>query len=100
MKNWLTKNHHPSLKYLKITHFHSSSKDSDGKEPAYNARGPSSIPESGRSPGEGHGNPHPYYCLENPMDGGAGLATVYKVTRVRHDRATSLFKSNVVDIEV
>ena len=26
-----------------------------------------SIPESGRSPGEGHGNPLQYFCLENPM---------------------------------
>ena len=28
------------------------------------------IPGSGRSPGEGNGNPLQYYCLENPMDGG------------------------------
>ena len=27
-----------------------------------------SIPESGRSPGEGNGNSLQYYCLENPMD--------------------------------
>ena len=27
-----------------------------------------SIPESGRSPGEGNGNPLQYSCLENPMD--------------------------------
>ena len=27
-----------------------------------------SIPESGRSPGGGHGNPFQYSCLENPMD--------------------------------
>ena len=27
-----------------------------------------SIPGSGRSPGGGHGNPHPYSYLENPMD--------------------------------
>ena len=26
------------------------------------------IPESGRSPGGGHGNPLQYSCLENPMD--------------------------------
>ena len=32
---------------------------------------PGSIPESGRSPGEGNGNPLQYSCLENPMDGGA-----------------------------
>ena len=29
-----------------------------------------SIPGSGRSPGEGNGNPLQYPCLENPMDGG------------------------------
>ena len=28
------------------------------------------IPGSGRSPGEGNGNPLQYSCLENPMDGG------------------------------
>ena len=31
----------------------------------------SSIPESGKSPGGGHGNPPQYSCLENPMDRGA-----------------------------
>ena len=35
-----------------------------------------SIPESGRSPGEGHGNPLQYSSLENPMDRGAWWATV------------------------
>ena len=30
-----------------------------------------SIPGLGRSPGEGHGNPLQYSCLENPMDRGA-----------------------------
>ena len=34
------------------------------------------FPESGRSPGEGHGNPLQYSCLENPMDRGAWRATV------------------------
>ena len=29
------------------------------------------IPGSERSPGEGNGNPLQYFCLENPMDGGA-----------------------------
>ena len=29
------------------------------------------IPEWGRSPGEGQGNPRQYSCLENPMDRGA-----------------------------
>ena len=40
----------------------------DGKASAYNAGDPGSIPGSGRSPGEGNGNPLQYSCLENPMD--------------------------------
>ena len=36
-----------------------------------------SIPGSGRSPGEGNGNPLQYSCLENHMDRGAWLATVH-----------------------
>ena len=43
------------------------------------------IPESGRSPGEGNGNPLQYSCLENPMDGGAWWATVHGSQRVGHD---------------
>ena len=35
---------------------------------AYNGGNPGSIPESGRSPGEGNGNSLQYSCLENPMD--------------------------------
>ena len=44
---------------------------SDGKASVYNSGDPGSIPRSGRSPGEGNGNPLQYYCLENPMDRGA-----------------------------
>ena len=40
-----------------------------------------SIPESGRSLGEGHGNPLQYSCLENPMDRGTWRATVHGVTK-------------------
>ena len=40
-----------------------------------------SIPRSGRSPGEGNGNPLQYSCLENPMDRGAWQATVYGVVK-------------------
>ena len=39
------------------------------------------IPESGRSPGGGHGNPFQYSCLENPMDGGAWQATIHGVIK-------------------
>ena len=42
----------------------------DNKESTYNAGDPGSSLGSGRSPGEGHGNPLQYSCLENPMDGG------------------------------
>ena len=38
------------------------------------------IPGSGRSTGEGDGNPLQYSCLGNPMDRGAGQATVNVVT--------------------
>ena len=40
-----------------------------------------SIHESGRSPGEGNGNPLQYSCLENTMNRGAWWATVHGVTR-------------------
>ena len=40
-----------------------------------------SIPESGKSPGEGNGNPLQYSCLENPMDRRAWGAIVYAVTK-------------------
>ena len=56
---------------------------SEGKASAYNAGDPGSIPGSGRSPGEGNGNPLQYSCLENSMDGGAWLATVHGVTKSR-----------------
>ena len=42
--------------------------DSDGKASACSAGDPASIPGSGRSPGEGNGNPPQYSCLENPLD--------------------------------
>ena len=41
---------------------------SDGKESICNAEGLGSIPELGRSPGEGNGYPLQYSCLENPLD--------------------------------
>ena len=43
----------------------------EGETSACNAGDPGSIPGSGRSPGEGNGNPLQYSCLENPMDRGA-----------------------------
>ena len=40
-----------------------------------------STPGSGRFPGEGHGNPLQYSCLENPIDRGAWWAIVHKVSK-------------------
>ena len=51
------------------------------KASAYNARDMGSIPGSGRSPGEGNGNPLQYSCLENHMDRGAWWATVHGVAK-------------------
>ena len=52
------------------------------KNPPANAGDTVSVPGSGRSPGEGNGNPF-QYCLKNPMDNGAKRATVYGVTKSR-----------------
>ena len=54
------------------------------KNPPANAgdtRDAVSIPGSGRSPGEGNGNPLQYSCLENPLDTGAWWVTVHGVTK-------------------
>ena len=48
---------------------------------AGNAEDSGSIPRSGRSPGEGNGNPLQYSCLENPMDKGVWQAIVHGVTK-------------------
>ena len=40
-----------------------------------------SIPESGRSPGDGNGHPLQYSCLKNPMNRGAWQATVQNVAK-------------------
>ena len=51
------------------------------KNPPANAGDVGSIPGSGRSPGEGNGNPLQYSCLGNPMDRGAWQTTVHEVTK-------------------
>ena len=48
---------------------------------AGNIRDMGSIPGLGRSPGEGHGNPLQYSCLENPMDRGVWRAAVHRVAK-------------------
>ena len=54
---------------------------SDGKESACHVGDPGLIPGSGRSLGEGNGNPLQYSCLEISMDRGAWWAIVQGVTK-------------------
>ena len=56
---------------------------SEGKEFRLKCRRPGLDHWWGRSPGEGHGNPLQYSCLENPMDRGALWATVRDVSKSR-----------------
>ena len=48
---------------------------------AGNLREAGLIPESGRSPGGGHGNPFQYSCSENPMDRRVWQVTVHRVAK-------------------
>ena len=54
---------------------------SEVKESAWNAGDLGSIPGSGRSPGEGNGNPPQYPWLESSMDGGAWQTVVHEVSK-------------------
>ena len=54
------------------------------KNPSANAGDAGSNPGSGRSPGEGNGNPLQSSCLENSMDRRAWWATIYRSQRVGH----------------
>ena len=58
---------------------------SDSKASAYNEGDPGSIPGSGRSPGEGNGNPLQYSCLENSIDRGVGRLKSMGSERVGHN---------------
>ena len=55
------------------------------KKSAWNVEDPSSIPRSGRSPGEGNGYPLQYSCLENSMTGEPGGLQFMVLQRVRYD---------------
>ena len=59
------------LPHSSLLHFILSQHGSGGKASVYNAGDLGSIPGLGRYPGEGNGNTLQYYCLENPVDGGA-----------------------------
>ena len=66
---------------------------SEVKASAWNVGNLGLIPGSGRSPGEGNGNPLQYSCLENPMEGGAWWAIVHGAPKSRTCGATSLLLS-------
>ena len=71
---------------------------SDGKESAIcNVGDPGSIPELGRSPGEGNGNPLQYSCLENPMSRGAWRTAVHGVAKSRTRLSDYAFKKYICD---
>ena len=63
---------------------------SEVKASACNVGNLGSIPVSGRSPGEGNGNPLQYSCLKNPMDGGAWWATIHPWGRKESDTTEQL----------
>ena len=72
---------------------------SEGKASACNVGDPGSIPGSGRSTGEGNGNPLQYSCLENPMDEGAcyspcgrkELDTTERLQSIRRNKKESIY---------
>ena len=63
------------------------------KKPPANAgdvRDTGLSPRSGRSPGEGHGNPLQYSCLENAMDRGTWQVTVHGVAKSQTRQSATL----------
>ena len=61
--------------------FNHKLKSSDSEVSICNAGDPGLIPVSGRSPGEGNGNPFQYSCLGNSKDRGAWQAEVHGVAK-------------------
>ena len=78
-----------------FNHFLNFPGGSDGKESAYNAGDLGSIPRSGRSPGEGKGNPLQYCFLENPMGRGAVWAAVRGIAESDTTEQLKFLKINV-----
>ena len=72
------------------------------KNPLANTGDPSLIPGSGRSPGEGDGNPLQHSCLENLMDRGAWWATVHGLAKSQTQLSdqTTIISSIYVSIPI
>ena len=86
------------LHVLWLTHLHWTSLVAQMVKRLPTVQDSGSIPGSGRSPGEGNGNPLQYSCLENPMDGRAWRLQSMGSQRVRHNWATSLSLSLLYNI--
>ena len=87
--------------YLPVSLWHifpGGANSSDSKESACSAGDPGSIPGSGRSPGEGNGNPLQYSCLENSMERIAWRATVHGVEKSWIKPGNFHFISQVVPV--
>ena len=67
---------------------------SDGKASVYNKGDLGSTPGSGRSPGEGNGNPLQYYCLEILWTEEPGGLLSMGSHRVRHNLITKQKQQN------
>ena len=94
------KNLETKLSICPVTHklwILSSYRDSEVKASACNMGDLGSIPGSGRSPGEGNGNPLQYSCLENPMDKEAWWATVHGVAKSRTQLSEWSYWYTVID---
>ena len=70
-----------SIQLLLVTYFDASQVVKNPPTNAGDTGGVSSIPELGRSPGEGTGNPLQYSCLENPIERGTWRAIVHDVPK-------------------
>ena len=87
--------HRVAKSQTQLSDFHKGfPRSSVDKESACSSEDLGSVSGSGRSPGEGNGNPLQYSCLENPMDREVWQATVHGVTRVGHDLVTKLLAFN------
>ena len=58
------------------------------------------IPGSGRSLGEGNGNPLQYSCWENPMDRGAWQAIVHRVAESQTQLITHIYTCERTDAQL
>ena len=67
--------------------------------PAWQCRRRRCDPWSGRSPGEGNGNPLQYSCLGSSTDRGAWRAAVHGVARVGQDRATEHARARALPLQ-